>query len=126
MGAGYEDTGGREYPSEKEDLLKSTMILEYSKDIRLKLYENENENFLNFDESVTLSPIENMLNEIDDLTNLSFENVTWNNVEINPNNPITRAEYPGSDIEPGIVSTGEESMEGLMSQLFSALHSERK
>jgi hypothetical protein len=86
---------------------------------------------VNSKESVTPSPMETLLEEIDDLTNLSFENVTWNNVENISDNPITQVGfsdpgYPGPDIDPSIVSTGEENMEGLMSILFSALHSEKK
>jgi hypothetical protein len=126
--AGYKDTGGRSYPPEKEELLlKPTMILEYSKEIRPKLNEIKS----NIKESVTLSPMETLLVGIDDLTNLSFENVTWNNMGNNSENPITRVGYSdpsfsGPDIDPSIVSMGEESMEGLMHQLFSALHSEKK
>jgi hypothetical protein len=55
--AGYKDTGGRSYPPEKEEtLVKPTMILEYSKEIRPKLNEikvhNISKSFISFSHTI--------------------------------------------------------------------------
>ena len=117
--AGYHDSGGRSYPTEKEHLLlKPTMIIEYSKEIQPKkigteVKGNSNETIPNIDISKSMATLLDEIDDITNISNISSEGIIWNNMTENLETyPII------SDIEPRIAIGGAESVSIVFSSTF--------
>lgn len=142
MNVGYGDNGGHSYCEDQLHMLvKPSMILEFHKDLtgiangfKPSCSSSVNSSIYTTDTTFTveddfMSSISSILDKIDNITN------TTTNPElnlINANHNIDSMNFERSsnidhNTQNNITSYGEEdSMEGLMAKLFSALHSENK
>jgi hypothetical protein len=133
--AGYIDNGGHSYPSNQEHfLLKPTMILEYSKELRREklIVSSSAKNDISTAQSKSNSssstfdalPLDLMSNTLKEQTHIigashnhMLDDLTWEVPDTNL--PL----FPNSEV--GNIECGD-NMEILMSKLFTALHSENK